>query len=400
MRTLALALALAVSAGAANWTDRKEYDLALNLRAEVSAQKRIALLNQWKSAYPRSEFAAVRLELLLSAYQSLGDGPHTLGAAGDLLAAQPDNLVGAYWFTLLLPEAPAAAPEQLALGEKAAARLLAGGAPSAAANELIAHRALGWIDWQRSEFAPAEEEFRKCLLLDANAAEISAWLGTVLALEQQPEKRVPALWQLARAAAYRDAGALSDGLRRQYGELLERLYTSYHGDTGGLELLRASAIASLYPPDQFDIETAAAAALRQQDEALTRINPQLAAWVRIRQKLESPEGDRYFADTLHNTALPRLKGTLVAAEPKGKPDQLTIAVLDPSQAEIVLQLATALPNDADPGTALEFEGTADAVAKSPFRLTLLADPSKLSGWPAAPAPPPPPAHPVRKPVHK
>jgi hypothetical protein len=221
----------------------------------------------------------------------------------------------------------------------------------------------------------------------------------VLAIEGQPEKRVPALWQLARAAAYRDSGALSDGLRRQYGELLERLYTSYHGDTGGIELLRTNAAASLYPPDQFEIETAAAAALRQQDEALTRINPQLAAWVRIRQKLESAEGDRYFADTLHNTALPKLKGTLVAAEPKGKPNQLTIAVLDPNQAEIVLQLATALPNDADPGTALEFEGTADAVAKGPFRLTLLSDPSKLSGWPAAPAPPPP-AHPVRKPVHK
>jgi hypothetical protein len=393
MRTLALALLLAASASAANWTDRREYDLVLKVRAETAPQERIDALDQWKSAYPNSELAPFRLELYLAAYRSLGDVPHMLSVSAELLAAQPGNLVGAYWFTLLLPEERAASPEQLALGEKAAAQLLADPKPAAGVDR-IAHRALGWIHWQRSEFAAAENEFQKCLQGDATAAETSAWLGTVLALEQDPSKRVPALWQLARASSYRGEGALSDGLRSQYGELLDRLYTSYHGDTSGLDRLRAASADAPFTPAGFDIESAAAAALRQQDEALTRINPQLAAWVRIRQKLESPEGDQYFAGTLHNNPLPKLKGTLITAEPKGQPNELTLGLIDPARAEIVLKLATPFANDADAGTVLEFEGTVDAVAKSPFSMTVISDPAKITGWPAPP--PPPPAHPVHK----
>ena len=383
MKYLALTLLLAVCATAANWTDRKEYDLVLNIRAETSPQKTLALLDQWKANYPTSEFQQVRLELYLATYKALGDNPHTLTVSGEMLAVQPDSPVGAYWFALLLPEEKAASPEQLALGEKASRQLLAGPKPAGGV-EWMAHRTLGWIHWQRSEFPQAEEEFQKCLQLDPTAAEISAWLGTVLAAEQQPEKRVPALWQLARAAAYRSSGALADGLRRQFGDVLERLYTSYHGDSGGLDELRSAAAAAPFSPAGFDIESVAAAALRKQDEELSRTNPQLLAWVRMRQKLEAPDGDKYFAETLHNNALPRLKGALIKADPPGKPNELTIGVSDPAKAEIVLKLATELPNDADAGTVLEFEGTVDSFVKSPFGLTVVSDPSKISGWPEAP----------------
>ncbi len=386
MRYLALAL-LAICATAANWTDRKEYDLVLNLRAEPSPQKRLGLLDQWTSQYPKSEFQQVRLELYLSTYQALGDSQQTLRVAGEMLAAQPDNLVGAYWFTLLLPDAKAPSAGQLAAGERASRQLLAVPKPAAGV-ELMAHRTLGWIHWQRNEYAPAEEEFQTCLRLDPTAAEISAWLGTVLALEQQPEKRVPALWQLARAAAYRDTGCLPDGQRSQLSTVLERLYTSYHSDTSGLDQLRSAAAAAPFPPPGFGIESVAAAALRKQDEELSRTNPQLAEWVRMRQKLEAPDGDKYFAETLHNNPLPKLKGALIKADPPGQPTELTIGIIDPAQAEIVLKLTSELPNDADVGTVLEFEGTVDSFVKSPFGLTVISDPSKISGWPAPPAAPP------------
>ena len=74
----------------------------------------------------------------------------------------------------------------------------------------------------------------------------------------------------------------------------------------------------------------------------------------------------------------------IKAEPAGKPAELTIGVIDPAQAEIVLKLTTELPNDADLGTVLEFEGTVDAFLKSPFGVTVISDPAKISGWPAAP----------------
>lgn len=383
MKYLALPLLLAMCASAANWTDRKEYDLVLNVRGEPSPQKRLGLLDEWTSKYPKSEFQQVRLEMYLSTYQALGDSPHMLRAASEMLAAQPDSLLGAYWFTLLLPEQKASSAEQLTLGEKTSRQLLAVPKPAAGV-ELMAHRTLGWIHWQRSEYAPAEEEFRTCLRLDPNAAEISAWLGTVLALEQQPEKRVPALWQLARAASYRDAGCLPDGQRSRLGAVLERLYTSYHGDTTGLDQLRSAAAAAPFPPEGFDIESVAAAALRKQDEELSRTNPQLAEWVRLRQKLEGPDGDKYFAETLHNNPIPKLKGALIKADPPGRPNELTIGIIDPAQAEIVLKLTSEFPNDADVGTVLEFEGTVDSFVKSPFGLTVISDPSQISGWPAPP----------------
>lgn len=384
MKLLAWTLAAALAASAANWADRREYDLALTIRAESSPQKRVALLDQWKEKYPKSEFQQMRRELYFAAYQALDDSGKMCEVAGEMLAAQPDNAVGAYWFALLLPEQKSPTQAQFALGEKAAQSLL-GGAKSQPGAEWTAHRALGWVHWRRGEYAAAEEEFRKCLELNPGAVQISAWLGTLMGQEGQPEKRVPALWQLARAAAFRDAGALPDGQQRQIGQVLDRLYRQYHGDDSGLDKLRSAAAAAVYPPSGFDIENAAAAALRKQDEELTRTNPQLAAWVRIREKLAAADGESFFRDNLQNKPVTGLKGTLLKADPADKPNELTIAIVDPAQAEIVLKLETPLANPADPGTVLEFEGFADSFAKAPFSLTLLTDASKISGWPAAPA---------------
>ena len=84
MKFLAIPLLVAMCASAANWTDRKEYDLVLNIRAESLPQKRLELLDRWKSAYPKSALAQDRMELYLAAYQALGDGPNMLHTAGEL----------------------------------------------------------------------------------------------------------------------------------------------------------------------------------------------------------------------------------------------------------------------------------------------------------------------------
>jgi hypothetical protein len=249
---------------------------------------------------------------------------------------------------------------------------------------LLAHRALGWIQWQRADYAAAEAEFVKCLQLDPNRAEISAWMGTVMALDKQPRNQVPALWHLARAASYKDAGALPDGQRRQLGTVVERLYTTWHGEITGLDQLRIAAVTATFPPAGFDIESASAAALRKQDEELNRTNPQLASWIRIRRRLEEPDGEAYFAASMRGTPLPvRLKGTLLRVTPAGKPKELVLGVGDATAEEVILKLETAFPNEADAGTVLEFEGTIDAFTKAPFTLTVVASPEKIDGWPAA-----------------
>jgi hypothetical protein len=384
----ALALAVQPATSATTWADRNEYDLVFSIRAEAAPQKRLELLDQWKAKYPKTELQEVRHELYLTAWQSLGDSPRMLAVAREMISGGAGNLVGLYWFTLLVPEANPVSPDLLGEGEKAARQLLAAAIPEAwqkqrGGVEFLAHRALGWIQWQRADYAAAEAEFTKCLQQDPNSAEISAWFGTVLALDRQPANQVAALWHLARAASYHDAGALPDGQRRQFGTVLERLYTTYHGETAGLDQLRIASVTATFPPAAFDIESASAAALRKQDEELNRTNPQLASWIRIRRRLEAPDGDAYFAASLHNTPLPkRLKGTLLRATPAGKPKELVLGVGDATAEEVILKLDAAFPHEAESGTVLEFEGTIDAFTKAPFTLTVLADPEKIDGWPA------------------
>jgi hypothetical protein len=398
---IALPVKPAAGAAAAKWTDRGEYDLVLTIRAEAAPQKRLALLDQWKAKYPKTELQQVRQELYLSAWQSLGDSPRMLAVAREMISGAADNLVGLYWCTLLVPEAKEVSADLLDAGEKAARQLLAGldtyFAPAAkpegtapevwpkrrSETEFLAHRALGWIKWQRADYPAAEAEFNTCLKQDPNRAEISAWLGAVLVLDRQPANQVPALWHLARAASYRGSGGLPDTQRRQLGPVLERLYTVYHGETAGLDQLRIASVATAFPPAGFDIESASAALARKQDEELTRTNPQLASWFRIRRRLEAPDGEAWFAASMHNTALPmRLKGTLLRATPAGKPAELVLGVGDAAAEEVILKLDTPFAHGAEIGTVLEFEGTFEAFTKAPFTLTVQCNQEKIEGWPA------------------
>jgi hypothetical protein len=400
LAAIALPVKPAAGAAAAKWTDRSEYDLVLTIRAEAAPQKRLKLLDEWKARYPKTELQQVRQELYLSAWQSLGDSPRMLAVAREMISGTADNLVGVYWCTLLVPEAKEVTADLLDAGEKAAHQLLAGldtyfapaampagTAPEAWSKrrseaEFLAHRAIGWIRWQRADYPAAEAEFNTCLKQDPNRAEISAWLGAVLVLDRQPASQVPALWHLARAASYRGTGALPDTQRRQLGPVLERLYTAYHGETAGLDQLRIASVAAAFPPEGFNIESASTALARKQDEELTRTNPQLASWMRIRRRLEAPDGEAYFAASMHNTPMPmRLKGTLLRATPAGKPAELVLGVGDAAAEEVTLKLDTPFSHGAENGTVLEFEGTFEAFSKAPYSLTIAASQGKIDGWP-------------------
>ncbi len=398
---LASAVTLVAPALAAGWIDRGEYDLVMNIRAEASAQKRVELLDRWQAKYPSSELRQVRRELYLATFESMGDGARMLKMAREMMDEQADNLVGAYWYALLVPETPAPAADVLTAGEKAAHQLLAGsdkyfgaaakpvGIPDAewqkrkVSSALLAHRALGWIAWQRGDFDNAAKEFRTYLDQSPTNAEVTAWLGIVSGLQKQPEKQAAALWYLERAAALRGESALSDSQRRFAGSLADDLYSAYHGDNDGLENLKIVAAAASVPPPDFHIETAAAVAARRADEALMRTNPQLAAWVRIRRQLESADGEKYFAD-LKAAPLPKLKGTVIRMQPEGKPSEIVLGISQPMMEEVVLRVATPFPNAAPVGSDLEFEGTVDSFVKDPFSLTITVEREKITGWPDPP----------------
>jgi hypothetical protein len=382
-----IALALScLAATAAGWTDRNEYDLVLKIRGEASPQKRLALLEQWKGSYPKTELRNVRNELFIAAHQQVGDNAKVLAAAREILADQPDNPVGLYWCALLAPESSDRSPELLSAAEKAARGLLSAKVADPVWQkqkpeiDLMAHRTLGWVHWQRKDLPAAEEEFTKCLQQNAKDARVSAWFGAMLAAQPEPEKQMVAIWHLARAASLKDEG-LSEPQRRQLGPVVDRFYTSYHGSEEGLEALRASVLASAFPPPGFSIESAAVIAARRAEEELAFRNPQLSAWLKIKKRLTAPDGETYFAASLRGADLPKLRGTLVRATPAKKPTELVLALSDPTGEEVTLKLSSALQGDAEAGVQLDFEATGDEFTATPFRLVLLSSPDKVGGWP-------------------
>lgn len=363
----------------AGWTDRSEYDLVLTIRAEATPQKKLALLDQWKTKYPQSDMRQVRRELYLSAYQELSDSAHVLEVAKEMMADQPANPVGAYWCALLVPGARNATPELWTLGEKASRQLLA--AKADATTELLAHRALAWIQWQRADFAGAEPEFQAYLAKNPKSAEMTAWYGMMLASQKQPEKMPLALWQLARASSLKEDQPLPEVSRRQVNDLVERLYTSYHGASDGLDQLRASAAGAPTPPAEFKIESASVVAARRAEEELKRTNPMLAQWMEIRKQLEGADGDKYFSDTLRPAPLPKLKGTVIRCTPERRPTEVVLGLSNAVTEEVLLKLPAPFPNEAPPGTEIEFEAVADSFTKAPFQLVVNAAKDKITGWP-------------------
>ena len=372
---------------AATWTDRGEYDLVLMIRSEVSAQKKIALLDEWKAKYPKTELRQARRELYLSTYQATGQVPRMFAIAAEMLAEQPGSFVGVYWSTVLIPEVPAATADQLRTGEKAARQLLAGldqyfdsgrkpEPTSAAAWQkqketagFLAHRALGWIGWQRADYEAAEKEFTTCLQRDSANGEISVWFGMVLALEKRPETTPASLWHLVHAAAVTGDGALPENQRAEVNTLAERLYAAYHGETDGLAAFRTSAATAPFPPAGFNIESAAVVAVRRQEEELIRTNPELAAWLKIRKRLDAADGEQYFTESLRTSPLPKLKGTVIRSTPESRPKEIVLGLSAPASEEVVLKL-DAPGARVKAGTELRFEGSADSFVRSPFSLTV------------------------------
>lgn len=383
-----------------DWSDRKEYDLVLTIRSQTSPQKRLALLDSWAQAYPKSQLSRARLELYLHTYEALSEKDKMFGTARQMLAAQADDPVGLYWMTVLAPQQERPTPEVLEAGDQAGHKLLAsvdknfeaGRKPAAVSDadwqkqrvavEVLAHRTIGWVNWQRASLAPAEDEFTICLQKDPGNAEISSWMGIVLATDNKP---VAALWHLARASNKDLPTPLGDEQLRSVKTMLETMYASYHGSADDLDGLRKLSLSKAFPPPEFSIDSASVVNARKEELALSQTNPELASWHAIRRQLEAPDGDKYFASDIQGKALPRLHGTVIRATTARVPREIVLAMSDAGSAEVTLKLSTPLAHVAAPGAVVTFQGTGAEFAKEPFGLVVTADTAEIdSGKPKNP----------------
>lgn len=411
---LALVLASAVSVTAwgqqqapqKNYKDRAEYDLLSSILKETNANQKLTLLNQWKQKYPETEFKEERLQLYLDTYRSLNQGAKVLETAKEMVAQNPQSGPGLLWINLMTVSLNDTSPDALNTGEQAARSLLANLDTIFAAEKkpaqmndeqwkkektnvhAIAQTTLGWVAWQRKNFEVAEQEFTKSLELNPANGQVSYWLGTVILAQRKPETQSKALYHFARAANYDGPGALDPNVRSQVQAYLEKVYTNYHGDKSGLSEIIARVKTQPMPPADFKIESATEIAVRKEEE-FKKTNPMLALWMSIRKELTGPQGVEYFETRMKNAALPggaagveRFKGTVISMTPANRPKEVVIGIADANTPEVTLKFETPLPNKAEPGTQIEFEGVATAFTPDPFMITFDVEKDKLVGWPA------------------
>jgi len=362
------------------WADRSEYDLALSLRSETVPANQLALISQWRQKYPKSSLKIWRAELELDAARDAGDWKAVLSAATEIFKADPDNFNGSYWTVLLTPSQNAPV-ETLETGVNAARKLVVASTTRPPAitdaewqqNKMqlagLGHKTLGWVDWQKKSYATAESELRAALDSNQRDVEISAWLGTVLALQKTPQKQLESIWHLARAVYTDGDQALTGAKRRDARSLLEAIYVSYHGSADGIDAIGQQAVAAAAPPLDFKIESAAQVAQRLQDEELVKANPDLANWVFIKRRLQADDGQAHLR-TLSQTAQLLKGGVVVRTTPNARPKEIGIGIVDPDLEEIVLKLEAPFTTSIPKGAHVEFIAMPESMTTSPFALVM------------------------------
>jgi tetratricopeptide (TPR) repeat protein len=408
-------------AQAKQWKDRAEFDLFDSASKEQNPTTKLQLLKTYKEKYPNSDFKVERQLQVMDAYRQLGNGKEMLNAAKELIDLDPKNIQGLYWANLLTISLQDKSPEALAAGEKYAKGLLeaipdffdASKKPAAVADDAwkkekanmdkLAHRTLGWIDMQRKANEDAEKEFTTVLQIDPTDAEVSSWLGTVVALQRKLEKQSAALYDFARAAYHDGPGALPDAARKPLQAYLEKTYVNFHGDKTGLDTLIDAAKKDALPSATFHIASKDEILIAQEEE-LKKTNPQLALWVKIKGELNGPNGQQYFDSSLKGAAVPppegiegvkKFKGWVVNAVPEKKPTSLILGISGKEMSEVTLKFEKPLAAVPEKGTEIEFSGAPSAFDADSKMLTFDVEPDEVTGLPK-PAPAKKAATPVKK----
>ena len=404
-----------------NWKDRPEYDLWEAINKETTAAKRLDLLNSWKEKYPNSDFADRRQQLFMTTYAELGRSGDSLAVAGEILAADPNNLraLSSALAAIFAVRNPPPTADQLTIAERAANQVLSNldtlfapdkkpatvsEADWSTANKnmrMVALNALAYVSWQRKDYDQAEAQFTKSLQLEPDQGQVSYWLSNVILSEKKPEKYSAALFDMARAAAFDGPGSLNEAGRQQVLGVFQKTYATWHGSGEGADQVLALAKTAALPPADFTIASKAdiLKAQMEKEEELKKANPQLALWRSLKETLTGPQGQSYFDEHMKGAEVPggdvkEFKGKLIEAKPETRPKQLVLSVEDGVTADAILNLNEPLAGKVDAGTELGFKGVVTAYATSPFAITFDADRKSITGWKGGP----PPAKPKRPPV--
>ena len=383
-----------------NWKDRAEYDLYESITKETTPAKRLELLNSWKQKYASSDFEDVRQQVFMATYAQMNRPADALKIAGEILATDPNNLQALSSALTSIFSIQNPTPDQLATSDKAANQVLSNADTLFAADkkpasvnvadwetakknlQQYAQNALGYVAWQRKDYAKAEAEFTKSLQMSPNQGQISYWLSNVILAQKATEKSSFALYEMARAAAYDGPGSLNAAGRQQVLDSFKKSYTTWHGSVDGADQVLAKAKDAALPPPDFKIMSKADLAKQQfqKEEQLKDTNPQLYLWKSIKDALTGASAQSYFDDHMKGTKLPEFKAKLLEARPDvTNAKELVVSVEDGVTPDATLTLSTPLKGKVEVGGDIGFQGTATSYAPTPYMVTFDVDPADITG---------------------
>ncbi len=384
-----------------NWKDRAEYDLYVSIGQDTNPKTRLEKLQQWEKQYPMTEWMKERRNIFLTTYAALNDAKDVFDEGKQILADNPKDFTAQYYIMLFTQPyyGQNQAPDILDAGEKAATAILENIAtpppnvtPEQWAKlrpdvEILAHKNLGFIAMQRKDWAGAEAEFQKVLMMNPNDATVDFQMGTAIASEKKVERIPAALFYFARAATYSGTGELTAAGKQQALTYVQKQYKNFHGSDDGFNDLLAAVKANPMPAAGFSIKNANEIAQAQaaNEEEYNKTHPAEALWASLKMALTGPDGAMYFDMNMKGTEIPtQLKGRVIKLEPAVRPKTILLAMEDKSNntttADATLKFETPLAGKVDEGTELSFEGVADSYTANPFMVVFNVDKDKLQGW--------------------
>ncbi len=418
--TLAVAMTVAAQTPQRTAKDQGETDIYGAVLNDLTARnftKAITDTDTWVQKYPDSQFKEMQTFAYEQAYNGLTppNDAKALEMADKLLdknpadafPGSPQTALNVYFLAIgSAGRIQNPTPEQLAIGDKAAHKLLdfsgsyftAGNKPAQvsdadwsnahetlkkAANQYLYYETILPADQARivkKDCAAAESLYTRAL----GAYPDKSYIVYNLGWAYNCEKKMPqAAWLFARAAAMDPTLSGTNPNPKSVTDYAKKYYTNLHGNADGYDEFVEKTKANAMPPDGFSIVNVDA----QKAEAINKWNDEhkeASTWAGIKGSLTAPDGAAFFDSNMKEAAFPTMKGTLVEAVPACRPKTLLVSVpsFDNAKppAEITLKFATALTGKPEVGGEITFnEGVSKTFTASPFMLTMEVDKDKIQG---------------------
>jgi len=370
--------------------DPAEYNAYMGALGQQDPNAKISGLEAFLTQYPNSVMKEDALELLMGAYQQVGNSAKMIDTAQKVLQANPCNLRAlaliAYTKRAMAEAGGAGAAQSLTdagqAGEKGLQCIPTAQKPDGVTQTdfdnlkkqtgTIFNGAAGLAAFQAKDYAKAQQYLRAAVMADPpDASSLRDLYPLALAdLAAGPtEKDVDGLFYIARAADLAQ-GAGKD----QISKFGKSKYTKYHGSDEGWNDLMAKA-ATTNDPSGVTITQYVPPTPAQQCTDLLKSKKieemAFAEWQLCLSEGNPDDADKVWS-TLKGKPLQMVAQVLSVDSPKDLKLAGSSDDIDAKRADIALSFAAAIPVKDRPkeGADLEFEGTPVSYVAKPFVMTM------------------------------